>query len=168
MLGSGVWSCSGQGGGEGGHAILYQDASIEVQRSQAGDEVPSTAAPVSGEAHQPDIVDLSVIAGAWKEIRRALKRTHPAVDGLLNSCKPVEVRGEELVLGFQSEAVRAIMEKPDNVEAAGRAIAAVTGRSVRLRCVVINARGKAPPDIAQDGMMATALNQGGEIVDMQE
>jgi hypothetical protein len=33
---------------------------------------------------------------------------------------------------------------------------------------VINARGKVPPHIPQDGMVATALNQGGEIVDLQE
>ena len=49
-----------------------------------------------------------------------------------------------------------------------KAIAAVLGHAVRLRCVVINARGKVPPNIPQDGMVATALNQGGEIVDMQE
>jgi DNA polymerase-3 subunit gamma/tau len=113
-------------------------------------------------------VDLASVAGAWKEIRGALKRAHPAVDGLLNSCKPVDMHGDELVLGFQSDAVRAIMDRPENIEAARKAIAAVLGHAVRLRCVVINARGKVPPNIPQDGMVATALNQGGEIVDMQE
>jgi hypothetical protein len=98
----------------------------------------------------------------------ALKRAHPSVDGLLNSCKPVDMHGDELVLGFQSDTVVAIMNKPENIEVARKAIAAVLGHAVRLRCVVINARGKVPPNIPQDGMVATALNQGGEIVDMQE
>ena len=49
-----------------------------------------------------------------------------------------------------------------------KAIETVVGKPVRIRCVVINARGKVPPNIPQDGMVATALNQGGKIVDVQE
>jgi hypothetical protein len=60
------------------------------------------------------------------------------------------------------------MDRSENIEAARKAIATVLGHAVRLRCVVINASGKVPPNIPQDGMVATALNQGGEIVDMQE
>jgi hypothetical protein len=113
-------------------------------------------------------IDLATVARAWKDIRLALKRTHPTVDGLLNSCKPVEMQADELVLGFQTEIVRALMDSPEKLEAARNAIAAVLGRPVRIRCVVINARGKVPPNIPEDGMVATALNQGGEIVDLQE
>ena len=32
----------------------------------------------------------------------------------------------------------------------------------------MNVRGKVPPNVSEDGMVATALNQGGEIVDLQE
>jgi hypothetical protein len=113
-------------------------------------------------------VELADVIGAWKEIRGVLKRTHPAADGLLNSCKPIELRGAELILGFQTDAVRAIMDRPENMEAARKAIAAVLGRSLQIRCLVIHAVGKAPPHMAQDGMVATALNHGGEIVDVQE
>jgi hypothetical protein len=34
--------------------------------------------------------------------------------------------------------------------------------------VVTNAKGKLPPDISQDGMVAAALNHGGKIVNMDE
>jgi DNA polymerase-3 subunit gamma/tau len=131
-------------------------------------DAPGGTADVTPADQDPGSVDLASVAGAWKDIRGALKRAHPAVDGLLNSCKPVDMHGDELVLGFQSDAVRALMDRPENIEAARKAIAAVLGHAVRLRCVVINARGKVPPNIPQDGMVATALNQGGEIVDMQE
>jgi hypothetical protein len=39
---------------------------------------------------------------------------------------------------------------------------------VGVRCVVTNAKGKIPPNVAQDGMVATAIQHGGEIVDMQD
>ena len=113
-------------------------------------------------------IELAAVIGAWKDIRGALKRNHPAVDGLLNSCKPIEIRGDEIILGFQTDAVRAIMDRAENMEAARKAIADVLGRPLQLRCLVINAVGKAPPNMAQDGMVATALNHGGEIVDIQE
>jgi len=37
-----------------------------------------------------------------------------------------------------------------------------------IRCEVSNAKGKVPPHVSQDGMVATAIHQGGEIVDVQE
>ncbi|HEY5982508.1 MAG TPA: DNA polymerase III subunit gamma/tau [Anaerolineales bacterium] len=148
--------------------VLYQTAAVEPARALAGEiehvENPSPT-PIGSEVPS---IDLSQVTTAWKEIRGALKRTHPAVDGLLNSCKPVEVQKDILILGFQSEAVRALMDRPENLQAASKAIETVVGKPVRIRCVVINARGKVPPNIPQDGMVATALNQGGKIVDVQE
>jgi DNA polymerase-3 subunit gamma/tau len=157
-----------QGTGDREPTMLHQTAEDVVSKALPTNEASSITIGDTPEGQRPESVELAEIARAWKEIRGALKRTHPAVDGLLNSCKPVEVRGDELVLGFQSDTVRAIMDRPENVEAARRAIAAVLSQSVRIRCVVINARGKVPPNIPQDGMVATALNHGGEIVDMQE
>ena len=153
---------------EASPTVLYQLADHPAPESGGSLAEPGGAADVAPLDPEAGSIDLASIAGAWKDIRGALKRSHPAVDGLLNSCKPVDMHGDELVLGFQSDAVLAIMDRPENIAAARRAIAAVLGRAVRLRCVVINARGKVPPHIPQDGMVATALNQGGEIVDLQE
>ena len=111
---------------------------------------------------------LAQVAAAWKDIRTALKSSHRGVEALLNSCKPVEVHGDELLLGFQSDTVRALMDKGENLEAARQAIETVLGVSLRIRCVVVNARGKVPPNLSQDGMVATALDHGGEIVDVQD
>jgi DNA polymerase-3 subunit gamma/tau len=139
--------------------------------------VPATQAVRSGagdadlsnpEGRPVRAIELAEVIGAWKAIRSVLKRTHPAADGLLNSSKPIEIRGNELIVGFQTDAVRAIMDRPENMEAARRAIVEVLGRPLQIRCLVISAGGKAPPNMAQDGMVATALNHGGEIVDIQE
>ena len=64
---------------------------------------------------------LPEILKAWKDVRAVIKPLHPALEPLLNSCKPVEVRGDELLLGFQSETVRALMDKPENLEVTRKA-----------------------------------------------
>jgi DNA polymerase-3 subunit gamma/tau len=140
------------------------------QLSPRGDEAQTTAEPegtrADGASSPP--VGLSQIARSWKDIRLALRPSHPGVEALLNSCKPVEVQGDELTLGFQSETVRALMDKPENIKAARQAIAEVLGSNLKITCVVTNARGKVPPNLAPDGMVATAVDHGGEIVDLQE
>ncbi|MCL4529989.1 MAG: DNA polymerase III subunit gamma/tau [Chloroflexi bacterium] len=113
-------------------------------------------------------VSLAEINKSWKDIRAVIKPAHPAVEALLNSCKPMDVRGDELMLGFQSETVRGLMDKPENLDVTQKAIADVLGVTLTVKCVVTNAKGKLPPHVSADGMVATALDHGGEIVDVQE
>lgn len=151
-----------------GGSILFQDSSsapAEAEHPKLSKELPSED---NLEAPKPAGFELDQLAKAWKEIRAAVKPMHPAVEALLNSCKPVDARGDELLLGFQSETVRALMDRPENLEITRKAIADLLGIQIRIRCVVANAKGKLPPNVAHDGMVATALNQGGEIVDVQE
>ena len=105
---------------------------------------------------------------AWRDIRSVIKPAHPGIEALLNSCKPLEVRGVELFLGFQSETVRALMNMEDKIEVAQEAIKEVLGVDLSIKCVVTSARGQLPPDVNPDGMVATAIQNGGEIVDVQD
>ena len=123
-----------------------------------------TASSQSNEA----VISIAEINKSWKDIRAVIKPAHPGVEALLNSCKPMEVRGDELILGFQSDTVRALMDKPENLDATQKAVADVLGVSLKIKCAVTNAKGKLPPHVSADGMVATALDHGGEIVDVQE
>ncbi len=150
--------------GRGGPTMLYQSAATgEEAAPAAGQE----SKPGEGEA-STSVLDLSRVLKIWKDVKAAIKPTHPAIEALLNSCKPVDVRGQDLLLGFQSETVRALMDKPENLEIARKTVAQLLGAEVSIRCVVVNSRGKLPPNVSQDGMVATALDHGGEIVDVQE
>ena len=60
------------------------------------------------------------------------------------------------------------MDKAENLEATRRAIHDVLGVELGILAVVTNVKGKLPPNISQDGMVAAALNHGGKIVDMDE
>jgi DNA polymerase-3 subunit gamma/tau len=139
-----------------------------VESSQG--TVPANVVKVQpgGEAGKTSIISLVEVAKAWKDIRGVIKPAHPAVEALLNSCKPMDVRGDELLLGFQSDTVRTLMDKPENLEVTGKAITDVLGVKLTIKCVVTNAKGKLPPDVSHDGMVAAALNHGGEIVDVQD
>jgi DNA polymerase-3 subunit gamma/tau len=164
-------------GDPGGQDSSRGAATYDVGRQSGGaptirDSDQGNAASTSvGEGKSltaPAVVGLAEVAKAWKDIRLALRHGHPAVGALLNSSRPVDVKGDVLFVGFQSETVRALMDKPDNIKAARRAIAQVLGSELKINCVVTNSRGKVPPHLPQDGMVATAVDRGGEIVDVQE
>jgi DNA polymerase-3 subunit gamma/tau len=121
-------------------------------------------APKKGKA----VIGLAEVVKAWRDIRSIIKPKHPALDGLLNSCKPLEIRGNELILGFASDVLVKKMDQPEQIEATRRAIVEVLNVDLSVKCVVTNAKGQLPPDVNPDGMVAAAVQNGGEIVDVQD
>jgi DNA polymerase-3 subunit gamma/tau len=114
------------------------------------------------------VVSLGEVVRAWRDVRSIVKPDHPAIEALLNSCKPLEVRGSDLYLGFQSETVRALLDMPEKIQIAQAAIKDVLGVDLAIKCIVTNAKGQLPPDVNPDGMVAAAIQNGGEIVDVQD
>jgi len=113
-------------------------------------------------------IGLAEVVKAWRDIRSIIKPDYPALDGLLNSCKPLEVRGSELILGFASDVLVKKMDQPQQIEVTQKAIAEIVGVDLTIKCVVTNAKGQLPPDVNPDGMVATAIQNGGEIVDVED
>jgi DNA polymerase-3 subunit gamma/tau len=138
----------------------------EMLREAAEQGNPRRGGAAGQAAHA--VISIDEVLRSWKDVRAALKPRNPGVEALLNSCKPMDVRGDQLLLGFQSETVRKLMDKAENLEVTRRAIADVLGVALNVQCVVTNTKGKLPPNISQDGMVAAALNHGGKIVDMDE
>jgi len=135
---------------------------------------PEKKSAKSAEVAQPEskaeapVIGLAEVTKAWRDIRSIVKPDHPGIEALLNSCKPLEVRGSDLYLGFQSETVRALMDIKEKTDIARAAIKDVLGVDLTIKCVVTNAKGQLPPDVNPDGMVATAIQNGGEIVDVQD
>ena len=127
---------------------------------------PAKAAATSGE--KSGSISLEQLTKAWKQIRALIKPQSPSLDGLLNSCKLLEVKNGALVIGFASELLRSKVETPELIEITRKAIAEVCGSDLAIKCVVTNAKQATPPNVKADGMVAAALNHGGEIVDTQE
>jgi DNA polymerase-3 subunit gamma/tau len=113
-------------------------------------------------------ISLEQLMKAWKQIRTQIKPQSLSLDGLLNSCRLLEVKNGALVIGFASEVLRSKVDTAEMKEITRKAILEVCGADLAIKCVVTNAKQATPPNVKADGMVAAALKHGGEIVDTQE
>jgi DNA polymerase-3 subunit gamma/tau len=120
---------------------------------------PHPEPPAGGE------VTLTQVVQAWKQIGAAVK-PNTSLNALLNSCKPLEIKDGTLYLGFASAVLVEKMDKPEQVEATRKAITQVLGADLALKCVVSGGK-TTPANVDPGGMVAAALENGGEIVDVQ-
>jgi len=147
---------------------------VSTPRTETQPQVESDALSGGGavdEASHP-IEKSAVSAGdvikAWKRMSSALPKAQANLSALMNSVKMIDMQGKTLILGLASDVLVSKIDKPDQIEAIQKLIKDEFGADVSVRCVVTNAKGKIPANVAQDGMVATAIQHGGEIVDMQE
>ncbi len=138
-------------------------ASAPAKQTESG----SKSAAEANQTQAP-VISAGEVIKAWKQIAGSLPKSQANLSALLNSVRTIAVQGKTLTLGFASEVLVSKMDKPDQLEAAQKIIAETLGVEVIIRCVVTNAKGRIPSDVPQDGMVATAIQHGGEIVDMQD
>ena len=117
---------------------------------------------------EKSVVNAGDVIKAWKHISASLPKAQANLSALMNSVRMIDVQGKTLILGLASDVLVSKIDKPDQIEAIQKLIKDEFGADVSVRCVVTNAKGKIPPNVAQDGMVATAIQHGGEIVDMQD
>jgi DNA polymerase III subunit gamma/tau len=140
-----------------------------TQRAESKPEVKSEAPPV-GEKSVSDkpVLNSGDVVKVWKSLAAALPKAQANLSALLNSVKMIDIQGKTLVLGLASDVLVEKLDKPDQVEAIQKLIKDHFGVEIGVRCIVTNAKGKIPANVPQDGMVATAIQHGGEIVDMDE
>ena len=158
------------------------DAPTESHQIAAPRQTPSKPAPVSKTESQPEvkneaqkpvvseveapIINSGDIIKSWKHLAASLPKSQANLSALLNSVKMIDVQGKTLVLGLASDVLVSKIDKPDQIEAIQKLIKDNFNVELSVRCIVTNAKGKIPPNVAQDGMVAAAIQHGGEIVDM--
>ena len=119
--------------------------------------------------HEPHRISLSELRGQWPRIRALLRKSSPQIEGLLSSCRSLNLKNGVLELGFTSGVIKEKMEREGNIEKMRWAIEQVFGQRLPIRCVLIasnHVNHKLPADVDQDGMIKAALDLGGEIVDV--
>src|SRR5262249_48013461 len=117
---------------------------------------------------ETSVLNAGDVIKVWKQMSASLPKTQANLSALLNSVRMIDVHGKTLILGWESDVLVSKVDKPDQIEVIRSLIKNQFGVDVNIRCVVTNAKGKIPPNVAQDGMVATAIQHGGEIVDMQD
>jgi DNA polymerase-3 subunit gamma/tau len=136
-----------------------------VSRTESQPQAESEAVP---HPQEKSAVSAGDVIKAWKHMSSALPKAQANLSALMNSVKMIDVQGRTLILGLASDVLVSKIDKPDQIEAIQKLIKDEFGADVSVRCVVTNAKGKIPANVAQDGMVATAIQHGGEIVDMQD
>ena len=160
---------------------LEAPAQVVVESSTVATPAPKPSAnPISGASRAnktpkppppatdlPSDVSLTAadIESKWGSIKLAVRRHNTSTQGVLNSSSILELKGSELFLGFASETLKDIMDRPANLEAAEAGIKDVLGRALKVRCVIASDGRTVPSDVEGDGMVATAVRLGGKIVD---
>ena len=125
------------------------------------DQEPASSHPV-----EKPTVSAGDIIKAWKHLSASLPKAQANLSALLNSVKMIDVQGKTLILGLASDVLVSKIDKPDQIEAIQKLIKDEFGVEMNIRCVVTTAKGKIPPNVSQDGMVAAAIQHGGQIVDM--
>ncbi|MCI0608679.1 MAG: DNA polymerase III subunit gamma/tau, partial [Anaerolineae bacterium] len=123
---------------------------------------PQTSAPSEDEAQAPSPVEESAVSAgniikSWKHLSASLPKSQANLSALMNSVRMIDMQGKTLILGLASDVLVSKIDKPDQIEAIQKLIKDQFGVDVSIRCVVTNAKGKIPPNVAQDGMVATAI-----------
>src|SRR5512139_3236528 len=135
-------------------------AQSESIQEEVRDEVQAPRPPEKPTVSAADVIK------AWKRLTASLPKSQANLSALLNSVKMIDVQGNILILGLASDVLVSKINQPDQIDAIRRLIEDEFGVDVNVRCVVTTAKGKIPPNIPQDGMVAAAIQHGGQIVDM--
>lgn len=139
---------------------------------------PDDAPPASSslpDGQGVDVLTFERMTERWREVLQAARQLDPRAQALLNSCRPLGVESGSLVIGFSSDLLREKMEKGHNLEIACRALEAVFGSRIGIRCVLTenwsvgNNRDYQPPPVEDGGMVATAIRDlGAQVVEVEQ
>ena len=134
-----------------------------VEPKPAVDGQSSPAKAADGSSGQK--ADLVMIQQNWNRIKVVAKEHRVHLGGLLNSCTLVAIKDGTLVIGFKTDLLKNKMEAEDNLRLCRQAIFKVTGMNPAVICMVLsNKSGAGDQDVEGDGIVGTALNMGGQIV----
>jgi len=157
-----------------GAPVSQPESKHQTSAPGGGSSGPQDVLRVTVEVEAPgpgaDKVSVSTedVIKAWKHLSASLPKAQANLSALLNSVRMIDMQGKTLILGLASDVLVSKIDKPDQIEVVRKLIKDQFGVDVQVRCVVTTAKGRIPPDVSQDGMVATAIQHGGEIVDMPD
>ena len=137
---------------EAGELEIAKDSAGDADKSQPGSQFQQ-------------------VLDAWPELLSAAYDRDPQTQALLNSCKPLAVDDNLLILGFKSDLLREKMEKGHNQELVIESLGEVLDSTLGVRCVLLQDWGDdrytAPTvPLPKGGMVAAAVRElGAEVID---
>ena len=132
----------------------------EVQKIEAPIE---ESAPVKTE--KVDQQPMTVLQ-QWRKILEGVRDVNPVTQGILNSCKPLGIKDNQLVLSFQSDAIKEKIDGGDHIKITEDSIEKVIGVRLPILCVVGGKdQADLPEGVDPDGLVAAVVRDlGGNLV----
>ena len=141
----------------------------EQSRKRAPDPQPATVQQTESSVPTGEpVISTSDLLAAWKDIRAQVKYQDRNLEALLNSCQGLDVKGDTLRIGMASEVLAEKLKKKDSVQIIQQVLQKVLGVHLHVDCIVTTAAGKIPDGVDQNGLVAAAIQAGGEVIDAQE
>ncbi len=105
----------------------------------------------------------------WRKILDGVRDVNPVTQGILNSCKPLGIKDNKLVLSFQSDAIKEKIDGGDHIKVTEDAIEKVIGVRLPVLCIVGGKDQEDLPDgVDPDGLVAAVVRDlGGSYVSDQ-
>lgn len=136
---------------------------IDAKPMVKPNEVPDLKIPASALASSSE---LDGVVQKWATVVADVKKINNKTAGLLNTSHPM-IKSEGLVIAFTSDVLKNMMESSENISALKKVLNDLTGKEVNVKCIVSSAKSKtsaADLGVDSDGLVGTALNQGGHVV----
>ncbi len=143
----------------------------EASRTQPPSSQPAaTSSPQGKQAESRPagaIVTLEQVTKVWRQVSQLVKTKDGNVAALLNSGKVLEIRDGVLLVAFASDILQEKFNRPESLELTRKALHEALGMDLPVQAVVAGGKNALPPHVKPDGMVAAAIQNGGEIVDIQ-
>ncbi len=106
----------------------------------------------------------------WKEIVDRVRDVNPATQAILNSCKPLGIKDNQLVLSFRSDAIKEKMAVNDHMKICQDVIEKVIGVRLPILCIVGGKdQSSLPEGVDPNGLVAAVVRDlGGSLVADEE
>ena len=132
------------------------------------EKTPSPKEPPSSKTEKDGQQPLTVLQ-QWRKILEGVRDVNPVTQGILNSCKPLGIKDNQLVLSFQSDAIKEKIDGGEHIKVTEDAIEKVIGVRLPVLCVVGGKdQADLPDGVDPDGLVAAVVRDlGGSYVSDQ-
>jgi DNA polymerase III subunit gamma/tau len=133
------------------------------------EKVPSKQEPPPVKTEKESQQPLTVLQ-QWRKILEGVREVNPVTQGILNSCKPLGIKDNQLVLSFQSDAIKEKIDGGDHIMITEDVIEKVIGVRLPIICVVGGKdQADLPDGVDPDGLVAAVVRDlGGSYVSDQD
>ncbi len=139
----------------------------EPAPARSGSVTSQNPAKLTESASQASAISFESVVKAWRQVAHIVKAKDTNVAALLNSGKPLEIRDAILLVAFASDILQEKFNRPESLDLTRKALREALGADLPVQGVVLGGKNALPAHIKPDGMVAAAIQNGGEIVDIQ-